>query len=1242
MGNCQPSDLHDYPKSHDSVRKNNWQYPFKVLSRLFLICCLAAISSSSPAFSKDKKQVLVIYTYHQALESIEQTNRGIRSVLRETRQPDLEVHTEYIDARRVSNNADKQYLADFLRQKYRSNPFHLIISSGDAAYNFCREFHNSLFPRVPIVFCGVHYSQDSQGQMGLDDLMSGVVESIDLPNTLAAALRLQPETSRVIVINDFTNPSLGNRQSLEQALAKFANRVKIEYLENLEMAKVLERVRSLSPGDIILLMSFTRDKSGKVFDPNQSLALIAKESAVPIYSFWDFYLGKGIVGGMLVDHTEHGRIAGERALEILSGKAAPGALKIIEGPNRYMFDFFEMQIHKLKLANLPKDSIVINAPPTSYAINKPLVWTAVSSIASLAVIIAVLMMNIRRRRRAEEAVRESEEKYRTLVNNLNIGVYRNTLEKEGAFLQVNPAMAKIFGYDSPEELMGVNTIDLYQDPEDRKAFLKEVMRQGFVQNRELALRKKDGTPIWCSASSTVQCDSKGEVKWIDGVMEDISERKNAAEVFQETHQKLWALIQSSPFSISVQDPEGRVLMWNPASETVFGWTEEEVLGRDMPTIPPDKREEFLDNLGRSIAGRPIKGMEIQRQRKDGSLVDVCLYTAPLYDTKGRATSCMALQVDITEQKKADLALKKAHEELEARVEARTIELLRANDQLQQEIEERKRTELELQKTKEYLENVFDTSAEALTIVNRKGRFVLWNKRATEMVGYRFEELSSKSAFDLYADPQEMEKMLEILRKEGVVRGYEILMKKKDGSLVSVEVSISILKDEHGEVMGSVCMTRDLSAAKLAMAEMQRVNAQLLQEIADRQKAEERLRQAHAEIEQLFASITSILIGLSPTGEIWHWNEEAEKVLGIAAAEALRQNLRELPVHWDKAKISGAIEDCRKQSQPVKVENVRFQRRDGKDGFLGISISPIKEKGNISGLILLGSDVTERLILEMQLAQSQKLESIGQLAAGIAHEINTPIQYVGDNTRFLKDAFKDLSDLLEQYQGLLKAGKAGAVDSALWDQVENVCREIDLEYLVTEIPAAINQSLDGVDRVAKIVGAMKEFSHPGTVEKQAVDLNKAIESTVTVARNEWKYVADVVLDLDPFLPLVPCRPDELNQVFLNIIINAAHAIAEKQGREPSEKGTITVKTRKNGSGVEIFISDTGGGIPEGIRSRIFDPFFTTKEVGKGTGQGLAISHSVIVEKHGGTINFETALGQGTTFIIHLPGETSEPQ
>jgi PAS domain S-box-containing protein len=283
---------------------------------------------------------------------------------------------------------------------------------------------------------------------------------------------------------------------------------------------------------------------------------------------------------------------------------------------------------------------------------------------------------------------------------------------------------------------------------------------------------------------------------------------------------------------------------------------------------------------------------------------------------------------------------------------------------------------------------------------------------------------------------------------------------------------------------------------------------------------------------------------------------------------------------------------------------------------------------------LQQEISERLLLESQLVQAQKLESIGQLAAGIAHELNTPIQYIGDNIRFLRDAFSSMTRVLSVQPKLTAELERLNVAPELVSLVSTVAGEADLDYLFEEVPRAIDQCAQGVQSVATIVMAMKEFSHPGKAEQATIDINHAIENTLVVCRNEWKYVADATTDLDPGLPAVRCFPGEFNQVILNLVVNAAHAVASA-AREGREKGIIAVSTRSAGPFVEICIKDNGIGISAAAQPRIFTPFFTTKEIGKGTGQGLALARSVIVKKHKGTITFESEENVGTTFIVCLP-------
>ncbi len=267
-------------------------------------------------------------------------------------------------------------------------------------------------------------------------------------------------------------------------------------------------------------------------------------------------------------------------------------------------------------------------------------------------------------------------------------------------------------------------------------------------------------------------------------------------------------------------------------------------------------------------------------------------------------------------------------------------------------------------------------------------------------------------------------------------------------------------------------------------------------------------------------------------------------------------------------------------------------------------------------------------------QSEKLASVGQLAAGIAHEINTPIQFVGDNTRFLQDAFEDVFSLLGEYEQLASLAEEQKMFNDAISSVKTTADEVEIDYLAEEIPSAIKQTLNGVDRVRKIVLSMKEFSHPGVENIEYIDLNHAIESTINVSRNEWKYVAEMDTDFDDTLVSVPCYAGELNQTILNIIVNAAHAIADSRNEEDL-LGKISIATLNTGDTAKITISDTGTGMPDEVKNKIFEPFFTTKSVGKGTGQGLAIAYSVIVEKHGGQLQVDTEVGKGTVFTIHLP-------
>jgi PAS domain S-box-containing protein len=341
---------------------------------------------------------------------------------------------------------------------------------------------------------------------------------------------------------------------------------------------------------------------------------------------------------------------------------------------------------------------------------------------------------------------------------------------------------------------------------------------------------------------------------------------------------------------------------------------------------------------------------------------------------------------------------------------------------------------------------------------------------------------------------------------------------------------------------------------------------------------------------------------------------------------------------DRVRIEGKVARREVGGDPSMTE-FRFVRPDGEEIWLrntAITISKDVSGRRVQGFMF---DVTaakqgeaEREQMEAELRLAQKLESVGQLAAGIAHEINTPIQFVGDSVAFLGTSFDELMTLVGVYGELKRSAEHGTPPPELVQRINDAEVDADLEYLTERVPAAFTRTIDGVQRVATIVRAMREFAHPPSVELTPVDLNQIIENALIVATSEYKYIADVTCELGE-LPAVVCNHGDINQVLLNLVVNAAHAIADAVGNS-NERGTITIRTVLEDETVRISVADTGTGIPAAIAERIYDQFFTTKVVGRGTGQGLAITRG-IVERHNGTISFDSIEGEGTTFHIVLP-------
>lgn len=525
-------------------------------------------------------------------------------------------------------------------------------------------------------------------------------------------------------------------------------------------------------------------------------------------------------------------------------------------------------------------------------------------------------------------------------------------------------------------------------------------------------------------------------------------------------------------------------------------------------------------------------------------------------------------------------------------------------------------EAELAHERDLLRILLDNIPDCIYFKDTDSRFTRINKGQCRLLGIEDENLAIGRTDLDYFDSEHAQQALTDEQKIVQTGCPQISkMERISGTgakrrwMTSTKVPI---KDDAGHVLGIVGVSRD---------------------ITEYQAAVDALAESEKFLRLLFAAIPhAVWVYDTATFEFLESNQEATLRYGYSPAEFKEMKLSSLYPPDEFERLRQGLASLDPTTQPRGAW--KHQTKDGRTLDVEVTARVLEVRGR-RAILAVAEDVTERKRLELELQQSQRLESVGQLAAGIAHEINTPIQYVGDNLRFICDAFESRQKLFAEYEKLRQAVEAGTVSPALRQEMKDAMEAADLEYLAEEIPKALAQSLDGVSRVAGIVRAMKEFAHPGHTEAAAADLNRALENALIVTKNETKYVADVETDFGE-LPPVVCRIGEMNQVFLNLLVNAAHAIGEVT-KDTQNRGKITVRTRRAGDMAVITISDTGCGIPVENQAKVFDQFFTTKGVGRGTGQGLSISRSIVVDKHGGSLTFEPNGTQGTVFTVSIPIE-----
>ena len=783
------------------------------------------------------------------------------------------------------------------------------------------------------------------------------------------------------------------------------------------------------------------------------------------------------------------------------------------------------------------------------------------------------------RQQVQEKMQRAAERYAraTAAGRTGVWSYR---PQEGTF----------FADENLKALVGYGKEEISDDPADWIPIVHEGDRESLLSlierltsgeteegGTEHRMVRKDGETIWMLTQGAVARGANGEVVRVRGTCTDITERRQMQEALRESEAKFRAQYRSIPVP-------------------TYNWQR---VDGDFVLVDYNQAAERITNGG--IA--KFVGTHASEMYKDTP--EIISEFSRCFEERRVIERAMPYHMTTTGEDKY-LVVRYAFVPPDlVMVHTEDITEIRKAEEALRESELRYRT-------------ILDSIEEGYFEVDLEGNMTFFNDSECRLLGYPPEELQGMS-FRAYTTPESAEEIVRVAKhilstdEPGHVADYRIV--RKDGSTRIHELSTTAIRNPEGEAMGFRGVARDVTQRK--------------------QADEERTHLAMA-VDQ---AVELVLI-TDEAGSIRYVNPAFERLTGYTREECLGNNPRILK--------SGNHNDAfyRNMWEGItqgKTWQGRIVNRK-KDGTLyqaEMTISPVRDSdGRTQSFVSLSRDISREAELEGQLRQAQKLQAIGQLAAGIAHEINTPTQYIGDHTRFLQEAFSSLVKLFGKYRALLDMASPEALPSDVMQEIEALSEEMDLDFIVEETSPAIERILEGNRRIAEIVRAMREFAHPGAGDMVLVDLNRCIEDALMVTRNEWKYTCEVVTELDPGLPMVPCDLGTLNQVFLNLIVNAAHAVTEVVGERPATKGTITFSTRPSGEWAEIRISDTGPGIPEEIRSRVFEPFFTTKEVGKGTGQGLALVHSVIVEKHGGTVDIESAPGGGACFLIRLPVERKD--
>ena len=777
-------------------------------------------------------RIMVLHSYHAGFSWSDNLTRGITSVI-EREAPEVEILIEYMDVKRIRTREYLRSLGEFYRQKYENQKIDVVISADDHALNFLLDEGRDLFPGAPIVFCAVN-GYDPAKHKGNGRSVTGVVESIDIRGTLELILKLHPDVKEIAYITDGSLTGRALKSSAENVFKDYESRLRFKYIEHHSMDQLRREVSALKTGTVVFVFIFSRDRLGRIWSNEYNLERMASQCAVPIYSMWEFYLGHGIVGGLLTRGMAHGEKAAQMALAVLRGKDAAAIPVVLTSPNQYMFDFRQLQRFGLDESALPAGSAIRFKPFSAYEKYKYLIWTIAVSGLLFLIIIAFLARDISLRRRAETLREESEKRYRSVFENAPLAGM--VCDLNSRIMEWNEQAEKIFGW-SRAEVVGKNIFDLIVPGEDRKRVINLVKNlfDGRVEKQVLERNlTKTGESIWCEWNNAVLRDVDGKSTAVLSLGLDITELKQAREEAARALRLLEFAIEQVPIPVIIATaPDVDIIQVNrealklaavqPSDETDIPWEERQHYwpAHDSDGTPIPLEDQPLTRAVKQ--GHTTRGLEAFLRLEGGDRW-VSVSAAPLRDEDGNIMAGIIAFPDITELKQAREEAARALRLLEFAIEQVPIPVI---------IVSAPDVEL-IQANKEAMKLAAAQPSDETDI--------LWEER---------QQYWPAHGLDGKPVPLEDQPLTRAVKQGQTTRGVEGVIRLEDGDHW-VSASAAPLRDEDGNIMAGIIAFPDITERKLAEKKIRQLNEELEQRVAQRTAA---LEATNRELENFTYSVS---------------------------------------------------------------------------------------------------------------------------------------------------------------------------------------------------------------------------------------------------------------------------------------------------------------------------------------------------------------------------------------------------